>query len=119
MGQYQRKGEAELILGDRVYCVSIPKRTADRFSRGFDLRDKVFTFLRNVKGIEVVLIFNEVDSGVVRVNFRSQGKVDVAALAQQFDGGGHRKASGCKIHSNLAASRKKVLAALTKKIKAL
>ena len=111
--------EADLILGDRVYCVSIPKSAAERFSKGFDLKDKVFSYLRNVKGIEVVIICNEVNSGLTRVNLRSQGRVDVSALAQQFDGGGHYKASGCKIHANVPVSKKKILAAFAKRIKEL
>ena len=109
--------EAELVLGQRAYCVCIPKRTAEGFSKGFDLKEKVLTFLRNVKGIEVVAILNELNSGTTRVNFRSQDKVDVAVLAQQFDGGGHRKAAGCKIYTSLAVARKKVLAALAKHLR--
>ncbi len=110
--------KAELVLDQRVYCVSIPRRVAQGFSKGFDLKEKVLTFLRNVKGIEVVVVLNELNSGTIRVNFRSQGKVDVAALAQRFDGGGHRKAAGCKITADLAAARKKILAALAQQLKA-
>lgn len=111
--------EAELVLGGRVYCASIPKRTADLFSKGFDLKEKVFTFLRNVKGIEAVMILNEVNSGMTRVNLRSQGKMDVAVLAQQFNGGGHRKAAGCKVYADLLTARKRILAACAKQLKAL
>ncbi len=108
--------EAELLLGKRVYFVSIPKRTAESFSKGFDLKDKVFSFLRYVKGIEAVAILTEVNVKMTRVNLRSQGKIDVAALAQEFEGGGHHKASGCKVHANLAVAQKKILAAFAKAI---
>lgn len=49
--------------------------------------------VRSVAGAEVAVIFSE-KRGVVRVSLRSHGRVDVAALARQFAGGGHVKAAG-------------------------
>lgn len=95
-----------LLEKGRVYCVSLSKKTRDRFSTSFDLKDKLFTFLRSVEGIEVVVILTEINSKEVRVNLRSQNDFNVADLAQKFDGGGHRKAAGCKIYEPLARAQK-------------
>jgi phosphoesterase RecJ-like protein len=48
-------------------------------------------------GLEGSLLFMEEPDGTVRVNFRSKQSLDVAALAQQFGGGGHARASGARI----------------------
>ena len=52
---------------------------------------------RSVRGTEVSILAKEVNSGEFRVSFRSQGKVDVAALAQVYGGGGHKAAAGCTL----------------------
>ncbi|OPZ85063.1 MAG: Bifunctional oligoribonuclease and PAP phosphatase NrnA [bacterium ADurb.Bin429] len=49
--------------------------------------------VRAVRGVEVAALFSE-KRGTIRVSLRSRGHVDVAALARQFDGGGHVKAAG-------------------------
>lgn len=106
--------EAQLLMGNKVYCVSLPKAVVSKFSKSFDLKEKLFSFLRMVEGIEVVLIVTEINAKEVRVNFRSQGHVDVARLAAQFSGGGHIKAAGCKLTSSLPAAKKTMLAAIKK-----
>ena len=49
--------------------------------------------------------------GSVKVSFRSQ-RADVAELAEQFGGGGHRLAAGATVAGPLAAARERVLAAV-------
>ncbi len=106
--------EAQLLMGNKVYCVSLPKKVTAKFSKSFDLKEKLFSFLRMVEGIEVVVILTELSGKEVRVNFRSQGPVDVARLAAQFSGGGHIKAAGCKVQESLPSAKKTILTAVRK-----
>jgi phosphoesterase RecJ-like protein len=108
--------KARLLYGNRVYCVSLSKREAEGFSKSFDLKEKIFTFLRSIEGIEVVVILIELNPKEVRVNLRSQSHFDVASLAQQFDGGGHKKAAGCKIYGPLSQAQKIICSAIHKKL---
>lgn len=55
---------------------------------------------KSIKGVEVGLLFRQVEEGKVRVGFRSRGLVDVNAVAQVFGGGGHRRAAGCTIEGS-------------------
>src|SRR5664280_2124588 len=42
-----------------------------------------------IEGIEVALFFRELPDGCFRVSLRSKGAVNVAAVAEEFGGGGH------------------------------
>jgi bifunctional oligoribonuclease and PAP phosphatase NrnA len=88
------------------------KRGALRHKKiSFDLGENILSFARGIKGVEVVAIFRE-NRGVkneIRVNFRSQGKVDVNKIASLFGGGGHPTASGATIRGDIESVRKKVL----------
>jgi phosphoesterase RecJ-like protein len=55
---------------------------------------------RSIQGVEVGLMFKQVDSERVKVSLRSKD-VDVSAIAQSFGGGGHVKASGCTFQGSL------------------
>jgi phosphoesterase RecJ-like protein len=107
---------AKMIDGNRVFCVSLSKKAAGRFSKSFDLKEKIFTFLRSVEGIEVVVILTELNPKEVRVNLRSQNSFDVASLAQAFNGGGHKKAAGCKIYEPLAQAQKTICRAIHQRL---
>ena len=97
--------------------MELSKAILEKFSGEFDLREKIFSFLRAIKGIEVIVIFTEGEKNSTRVNFRSQGKVDVAKLASHYHGGGHKKASGCTISGSLKVAKNKIFLQLNKILK--
>ena len=105
----------EKLYDGRVVYVEMRKKTVEQFSAEFDVRDKMFNFLRAIKGVEVIIILTEHGPNMTRANLRSQGDtVNVADLAYFFKGGGHRKASGCMIHSGLIEAKEKLLSQLEK-----
>lgn len=107
----------EITHAGRVINVSLHKKHIDRFSGEFDLREKIFTFLRSIKGVEVIVILTEIKKNLTRINFRSQGKVDVAQLASLYKGGGHKKASGCQIRGSLREARHQIFSRLNRILK--
>jgi phosphoesterase RecJ-like protein len=54
----------------------------------------------------------EQPQGGIKVSFRSHG-YDVARVAEQFGGGGHRQAAGATLQGTLEDARQRVLKAIT------
>ena len=55
--------------------------------------------LIGIKDVKIAITYKQdIDNGY-NISFRSNGNVNVCALAQIFGGGGHEKASGCKIYA--------------------
>ena len=88
---------------------------------GIDLADHVLSFGRAIKGVQVVVLFkNNLGSrSLVRVNLRSQGKVDVNKIAAFFGGGGHKTAAGCTIPGDFLSVRRKVIAKICQELRSL
>jgi phosphoesterase RecJ-like protein len=57
---------------------------------------------RNIEGVEVGLLFKQNGQESVKVSLRSAGRVNVAAVAQHFGGGGHVRAAGCRLTDPLS-----------------
>ena len=55
--------------------------------------------LRSIKGVEIAVLIKEDSDNKCFVSFRSKTEADVAEIAAQFDGGGHKRAAGCTIYS--------------------
>lgn len=100
----------------RVICIELRKTTMKKFSEAFDLRDKIFQHLRAIKDVEVIVILTEDGRDRTRINMRSHGKLDVAKVACGFDGGGHRRASGCVIARPLSKARQVILRAIQREL---
>ena len=54
--------------------------------------------IQAIDSVEVAICACELPDGNTKVSLRSEGRVDVAALAAEFNGGGHERASGCRIN---------------------
>ena len=65
-----------------------------------------------VRGVKVAVLMREEERGRYRVSLRSRDEVDVRSIASQFGGGGHTKASGCRLEGDLATVKRKLLEAI-------
>jgi phosphoesterase RecJ-like protein len=59
--------------------------------------------------VEATALFKECAPGVYRTSLRSKGDVNVAKIAEQFGGGGHRNAAGCTLTGDLAEIEQKLV----------
>lgn len=81
-----------------------------------DLGDLALSFGRSIKRVEVVLLFKENlgKKNEVRVNLRSQGKVDVNKIAASVGGGGHKTAAGCTLSGKINEISKNIISKIQK-----
>ena len=71
----------------------------------------------SVGEVEATALFKECLPGVYRTSLRSKGDVNVAKVAEQFGGGGHRNAAGCTLKGNLESVERQVVPLLQDAIK--
>lgn len=67
---------------------------------------------------EVIASFymREVSDEIYRVSLRSKGEVNVARIAEQFEGGGHKNAAGCRLTGNWDELEAGLVAAIAEEI---
>jgi len=63
--------------------------------------DGLVNFARNLEGVEVGVLFYEVETGKTKVSLRSQRNFNSAKFLEEFGGGGHAPAAGATIESPL------------------
>jgi phosphoesterase RecJ-like protein len=66
-----------------------------------DDADGFVNYPLTVGEVEATALFKECSPGVYRTSLRSKGDVNVAKVAEQFGGGGHRNAAGCTLTGQL------------------
>jgi len=67
--------------------------------------------LNSIEGLELAILFKEVGERMTKISVRSRGRVDAAALAAEFGGGGHLRAAGAEISEPMPSAVKMVLKA--------
>jgi len=94
-----------------ITSITIDRGVMEKLGTGADDLDGVIDHARSIEGTEVAILFRETSDGSTKISLRSAGAANVNAIARQFGGGGHVKASGALIGERLPAARERVLAA--------
>ena len=87
----------QLDASGRVATVYVDQKLAAECGGTYEDTEGIVNLPLTVKEIEAVAFFKEAGLDDWRVSMRSKGEVDVNAVAKEFDGGGHKNASGCTV----------------------
>jgi phosphoesterase RecJ-like protein len=90
----------------------VTREQFDRAEAEDEDAEGLVNYALGIAGVEAAAFFRETDDGRFRVSLRSKGIINVAAIAEQFGGGGHACASGCGIAGPLSAASERILAQL-------
>jgi phosphoesterase RecJ-like protein len=89
--------------------IEIPLGALERHGVKSEDLDGIAEYPRSLAGTRLALLFRDLGHDRVKISFRSVGSVDVNALARQFGGGGHARASGALVEGPIAEVRQRVL----------
>ncbi len=99
----------EVEPGGRVSFVAVTQEMLKEAGATDDMTEDIVNFPRSLQSAQVALLFRELSPDQYRVSLRSKGKVNVAQIAETFQGGGHPNAAGCTVSGNFAEVKAKIL----------
>jgi phosphoesterase RecJ-like protein len=105
-------GELKVDPGGEIAWMTVPPKAVSKLGATADDLEGLVDYPRDIEGVEVGVLFRETVRGATKVSLRSNGAIDVNALARQFGGGGHVKASGALVERPLPEVRAEVLEAV-------
>jgi phosphoesterase RecJ-like protein len=94
------------LLGSALATLKIDNGIATLFVTKDDMHsaqatdadcEGVVNYAIGIKDVRVAFFLREIDGGLYRISMRSKGGLNVAAVAENFGGGGHRNARGCTV----------------------
>lgn len=99
---------------DKVAIVEVTRDNLRSIGASMEDSEGVVSFVRDIEGVEVSIMLKEFEENEIKVSMRSKRYVDVSKVCSLFGGGGHKKAAGCTINSNLKEAKKDLIEALEK-----
>jgi phosphoesterase RecJ-like protein len=96
---------------ERVAMLTVSLASLETAGAEMTDADGLVEFLRNIRHVDLAVLFKETAKDVYRLSMRSTTAVDATVIAGEFGGGGHQRAAGCDIAAPLAVAQSKILAA--------
>ena len=106
----------ELYEDNKIGIVSINDSDMEECNAKKSDSDGIVEFVRDISTVELAILLKEKGS-VVRLSTRSKSYVDCTKIASKFGGGGHIRAAGATIESNLELAKEEVLKYAIKEIR--
>lgn len=90
--------ESILFMHGRSVVSVLDRKTMNFYGASPHDLDGIVSQLREITGVECAIFMYETGVLEYKVSMRSGGRVDVAAIASYFGGGGHKRAAGCSMN---------------------
>lgn len=104
--------QMELFYDNRVCILTLLKSDLRQYGLKYGDMEGLVEWTMRIKGVKIGVLLKDKEPDYTKISLRSQGSVDVYKLAQLFEGGGHKNASGCHINSDLESAKKKLLGSI-------
>lgn len=114
-----RRGLTQL----KLYCegqlavITLRKEDFEEIGATEGSSEGVINNARSIEGVEVAVLFKEIEPQKIRIGFRSNLWFNVNELAARFGGGGHNRAAGCTMEVSLEEASESVIKAIEEELR--
>ena len=106
------------VNGDQtVAWVVLPPALFTQTGTSSEDAEDFVNYPRSLAGVEVAVLLRQAAPGMVKASLRASGDIDVAAIATEFGGGGHRKAAGCTVAGSLESVQAAIISAAERAVR--
>ena len=102
----------EFYFDNKVCITYCNEDMLKKYNLTFDDVDEYATLPRTIKGVEVGIFLKDRGDSEIKASLRSNEYIDVSKIASSLGGGGHIRASGVKIKSDLKSAKQILLGKL-------
>lgn len=103
--------------GGAIAWVALHRDDLRHTGASYEDTEGFIDFLRYIREVKIAFFISELAGGTVRVSFRAKEHYDVNRIASHFEGGGHVKASGCKMHATVEEAEAGILERVRRELK--
>lgn len=108
--------KVETACGGRVAWTYMDDTMLERAGARLEDASRICNYLNEITGVDVGVYFEQ-RGGDTKISWRSAGKVDVAAMAGVFGGGGHAAAAGARLQLGMDEAVRLVLGKMEELLK--
>jgi bifunctional oligoribonuclease and PAP phosphatase NrnA len=94
----------EISKSGRVSTMVLLEEAVDEHGQTVEVED-LKNYPVSIRGVEIGIFLRPAGGNGVRVSVRATGEADVNKFADQYGGGGHKKAAGCRVDGPIEEAR--------------
>lgn len=101
--------DIEIFLNGKIGIVTVTQDTLKSSNAKLEDTEGIISFVRDIDSVEVACLLKEVNKNEIKVSLRSKEKIDVSKISSKFNGGGHIRAAGCTLFTEMDNAKELIL----------
>ena len=101
--------DMEIYLDGKIGIVTVTQDILKFNNAKMEDTEGIISFVRDINSVEVACLLKEVDKNEIKVSLRSKEKIDVSKISSKFNGGGHIRAAGCTLFTEIDNAKELIL----------
>ena len=101
--------DMEICLDGKIGIVTVTQDILKSNNAKMEDTEGIISFVRDIDSVEVACLLKEVDKNEIKVSLRSKEKIDVSKISSKFNGGGHIRAAGCTLFTEIDNAKELIL----------
>ena len=90
-----------LDLENKVGSLFVTQEALTQTGSSLDHAEGFVDIPRSVKGIDISVLYTQLENKYFKISLRSKGQINVESVARKFGGGGHINAAACRIKGDI------------------
>lgn len=107
----------EVFAGGRAAIAYASQAMLEAEGVSMEDTEGAIDLIRNIQGVEIAAFLKEREEKVIKVSMRAKTDGNVAEIAGKFGGGGHIKAAGCTLYTDLEDTRTQLKTAIEESLR--
>lgn len=99
----------EIYLDGRIGLIAVTDEMLKSNNAKTEDSEGIVSFIRDIDTVEVACLLKEISKNEIKVSLRSKKEIDVSKISNKFNGGGHIRAAGCTLYTELDDAKKLIL----------
>ena len=105
-----------LDMAQKISSMVVTQKAMQETGASYDHTEGFVDVIRSVNGMEVAVLYSQLQENYFKLSLRSKGKVNVEKVAKLFGGGGHFNAAACRIEGDIEDIKARVARAITESV---
>lgn len=101
-----------LEISDGIAIITVTQEMMKKTGTSPIDTENFSNFPRLIRDIRVAAFFRETEDGAWKVSMRSKGDINLARIAEKFQGGGHKSAAGYNIRADIRTAKRRLIEAV-------
>lgn len=94
---------------DKIATIKVTQDMVGKNKANIEDTNGLISFIRDIDTVEVAALLKEMENKEVKISLRSKSYVNVSAIGNKFNGGGHNRAAGCTIYEDIDSAEKLIV----------